>query len=179
MVLRRGRRELLRCLALALLPDCARAGISEDQLKAAFLLNFLAYVDWPAARLSAEPYVIATLVPDGVHQALLEGSKGRKVQGRGIEVRQATRPYDTGSPHLLFVAAGTALPAEAMRAFSAASVLVVGESEQLLRDGAVIRFVLVDTRLRFDINLPNAEQAGLKLSAKLLQMARQVLQRSP
>ncbi|MCV2370500.1 YfiR family protein [Roseateles oligotrophus] len=152
------------------------AGIGEDQLKAAYLLSFLAYVEWPQGRFPAEgaPIVLATLAQDGVLQSLQEGARGRTVQGRAVDVRLLGRAADALSAHLLYVPAGIVIDAEVMRLLRAAAVLVVGESESFLQAGGAIRLVVVDARLRFDVNLQNVDLAGLRLSARMLQLARLV-----
>ena len=53
-------------------------------------------------------------------------------------------------------------------------VLTIGEGEGFVRDGGMIAFVLENHRVRFDINQTAAENAGLKLSSKLLSVARSV-----
>jgi len=57
-------------------------------------------------------------------------------------------------------------------------VLTVGEGEAFLSAGGIIGFVIQDRRVRFDINQTAAENAGLKLSSKLLSVARAVRKQS-
>jgi hypothetical protein len=49
-----------------------------------------------------------------------------------------------------------------------ASVLTVGEMAQFAARGGMIQFSLEEKQVRFDINLEEASQAGLKISSKLL-----------
>jgi hypothetical protein len=53
-------------------------------------------------------------------------------------------------------------------------VLTVGEGEGFIRDGGMIAFVIEDNRVRFAINQAVAENAGLKLSSKLLSVAKAI-----
>ena len=53
-------------------------------------------------------------------------------------------------------------------------ILTAGEGDRFLRAGGMIAFVLDNHRVRFDINQTAAENAGLRLSAKLLTVARSV-----
>jgi hypothetical protein len=52
------------------------------------------------------------------------------------------------------------------------AVLTVGEGDDFIHQGGVIAFVVDDRHVRFDINLKAATNAGLKLSSKLLSVAR-------
>jgi hypothetical protein len=54
------------------------------------------------------------------------------------------------------------------------AVLTVTDSEGALAQGSMINFVLDDRRVRFDIALDTAERSGLKLSSRLLAVARDV-----
>jgi hypothetical protein len=54
-------------------------------------------------------------------------------------------------------------------------VLTVGETEQFVQDGGIIGFLLAEKKMRFEINLESAEKSGLKISAKLLALAKTVV----
>ncbi len=53
-------------------------------------------------------------------------------------------------------------------------VLTVGEGDDFVRQGGIIAFVIENRRVRFDINQAAAENAALKLSSKLLSVARSI-----
>ncbi len=53
-----------------------------------------------------------------------------------------------------------------------ANTLVVGETRNFAAAGGSIEFLLEDNRVRFAINTDAADRAGLKLSSKLLSLAR-------
>jgi len=54
-------------------------------------------------------------------------------------------------------------------------VLTVGESVNFTQDGGMIRFLLEDNKVRFEINLEATEHAKLKISARLLALAKTVM----
>ena len=54
-------------------------------------------------------------------------------------------------------------------------MLTVGESEHFVQDGGMIGFLLEENKIRFEINLEAAEHAKLKLSSRLLALAKRVL----
>lgn len=53
-----------------------------------------------------------------------------------------------------------------------ANVLTVGETDQFAAHGGVIQLILRDKQVRFEINVDAASQEGLKISSKLLALAR-------
>ena len=159
----------------------ALAGPPTDRdVKAAFLFNFPAYVEWPARAFSGpgEPLVIGILGNDPFGPVLEELVAGRSVQGHPLEVRRLTRLSDAEAVHVVYL--GFSDPADIR--FAAATlrdrpVLTVSDGERLAEHGAMINLRLRGQKVGFDINLEAADEAGLKLSSQLLKLARIV--RSP
>lgn len=168
-------------LALAALLGCARAGAAADEatleqrVKAAFLYQFAAYVEWPPQSFARPdtPVTIAVMGADALAAELRQVVVGRTVGGRQI----AVRPVRPGEPltgvHILFI--GAAESARLGQLTQAARpVLTVTEAEGALEQGSMINFILVDRRVRFEVALDSVERKGLRLSSRLLAVAQQV-----
>lgn len=140
---------------------------SEYDIKAAFLLNFARFVEWPGA--STLPFPICIVGDDPFGTALDQLVEGETVQGRRIIVRRAARVAE--SCLVVF-----ARPKDTARAIAEAGpgVLTVGEGDRFVRDGGMIAFVVENRRVRFDINQKAVAAAGLQISSKLLNVARAV-----
>ena len=152
----------------------------EYQLKAAFLFNFLKFVEWPASRFgSADEPIVLGVFGDNPFGAGLENTvRDRKISGRGIVVRSVQNTADAKATHLLFVSAAEESRFGALREdLKAAGVLTVGESESFLKRGGIISFTIEGDKLRFDINMISADKAGLKISAQLQKLAKNVLRK--
>jgi hypothetical protein len=173
------RRYLLLVLAVALgTAPAARAQerqAEEHEVKAAFLFKFPAFVEWPAKPGPEVPFVVAVVGAEEVAGQLRTLARGRTHDGRQIEVRDAADPQAIAGAHVVYVgrAAAARLPAIA-RALGGAPVLVVSESAGALEQGSMINFVLADGRVRFDVALDSAETARLRISPRLLAVARSV-----
>jgi hypothetical protein len=179
-----------RCLAIALAlligSTCVRAesdsAVAEYRIKAAFLLKFLDFVAWPPAVADRpdSPIVIGVLGSASLGDALEQVAVGRQVNGHPVQVRILRDDESPSGLQMLFV--GRAASGR-MAAIAATAdhqpILLVTESESALALGASINFIVVDDKVRFDISLRPAERAGLKISARLLAVARTVLQSSP
>jgi len=171
-------------LAVALLAPCpwARADgsatVAEYRIKAAFLFKFLAFVDWPPAAFdrSDAPIVIGVLGARTVGEELGQVVPGQRVNGHPVQVRALAPGEPLAGLQVLFVARteSSRLPAIAAAA-EGLPLLVVTEAESGLAAGGMINFVVLDDKVRFDVSLPAAERAGLKISARLLAVARSVL----
>ena len=175
------RRLLLLMLAAALLGG-AGAGrgqsdgrVAEYRLKAAFIFRFPDYVDWPDTAFPSpdSPFTIGILGADTFAEGLLKTVSGRKVDNRPLVVRRLRRGESVAGLQVLFIGA-TENAREVLGPLKGQPVLTVTESEQAFVQGSMVNFVVVEDKVRFDVALTPAEQANLKISARLLSVARKV-----
>jgi YfiR/HmsC-like len=150
-------------------------GSLEYQVKAAFLLNFTKFIEWPpsAFQQADSPVSICILGGDPFGGTLDQILSGELVGGRKVVAQRIKSAPTPQACQALFVGrpekdVGKILPG------LGPGVLTVGEGESFLRDGGMIAFVIENRRVRFEINQTTAENAGLKLSSKLLSVAKQV-----
>ena len=162
-------------LALPVLRLHAQTLASTDEVKAAYLLNFAKFVDWPEPQRGAETMVLGVMASDGLADALSLTVKDKMIAGRKLVVRRVTLSDQLTGLHVLYVgAAPEAQVAEILRRVDAKGVLTVSDIEPFCRIGGAIGLVLENNRLRFEINLEPAERSSLKVSSKLLTLARKV-----
>jgi hypothetical protein len=146
----------------------------ERSVKAAFLYKFLGYVEWPAGQSGAGPLVIGVAGADDIAGALAQSVQDKLVNGRQVMVRRVADADALAGVHLLFIGAAEAGRLERwLRPAHARSILTVTESEEAAR-GGIINFVPMDGRIRFDVSLEAAERSNLKLSSRMLSVARLV-----
>lgn len=154
------------------------AGIGELQIKAAFLYKFLGFVEWPANTFMRPdaPVVIGVLGAQALGDELAQAIAGREINGRPVIVRQLSADEPVTGLHVLFVgrAESSRAPAVLGRA-RGQPLLVVSEADDVFALGSTINFLVVDDKVRFDVALGPAERAGIKISARLLGVARRVL----
>ena len=175
---------ILRIAALAFLaaawtPAGAQAERASDiQVKAAYLYQFGGFIDWPPRAFAgdASPFVIGLIGADALAAELENVVATRTVHGRKVAVRRLRRGEALAGLHVLFVGAEAA--AELPQVLGAARdtpLLVVTDSENALSRGSTINFVAVDNRVRFDVALASAERSQLRISSRLLSVARRVV----
>jgi len=154
--------------ASLLLPGVAGA-VSEYKVKAAFLLNFGKYVEWPPSAASGD-LDICVLGNDPFGSTLDDTLEGRTVGSRSVKARRVASASQATDCAILFVSGSE--PAEAvLSSLAGAPVLIVGEQDRFARKGGMINFVEVDQKVRFEINEAAAKKAGLKISSQLLKLA--------
>ncbi len=150
---------------------------SEYQVKAAFLFNFARFVEWPPSAFPSPdaPIVLCLAGYDPFNADLHALVRGEQVGGRPVDVRVVAEPDATASRscHVLFVPAGRrGVQSRFLATVAGAPVLTVSDDVQALYEGGIIAFELQERRVRFAINPRPATTVGLRLSARLLQVAR-------
>lgn len=166
--------KLLIALALGLpVGAMAQSPPSEYQLKAAFLLNFARYAEWPAMPAGTLRICLLGRDPFGAALASLEH---RQVQGRDVRIILLGSVAQAVSCQLLFISdSEERRSATLLRSLEGSPVLTVSDMEGFVDEGGGIGFVLVNDRIRFDINYAVIQREGMKLSAQLLRLARRVV----
>jgi hypothetical protein len=150
------------------------AVLDESQVKAAFLYNFVKFIEWPPGMFTDahSPYVIGVLGRNAVSTYLQDLVRERIVNGRPILIRVIDGADQAVGVHLLFVGAGEEGGFAVLQPrLSDAPIVVVGESVDFIRSGGTIGFVLQDAKVRFEIRIDVAERAGVRISAQLQKLA--------
>jgi YfiR/HmsC-like len=177
------RRPAALFAALALLTTISSAGAQnaksgEYEIKAAFLFHFAQFVDWPAEAFEQadSPITYCTIGADPFEGALDAALKGKTHGSRAFAVRHLASWENVQACQLLFIgAAENKHTTAALASVEKRATLTVGETEHFAADGGMIGFCFEDNKIRFEINVRAAEQANLKISARLLALAKTVI----
>jgi hypothetical protein len=154
----------------------AQTVADEYQVKAAYLLNFARFVEWPADALpTSSPITIVVIGDDSFGGALEEVLRGKSANGHPIHLRHQRWNDALTQYQIVFISASeeSHLP-EILRYLGLASVLTVSDIDRFSLRGGVVEFRMVGNRVRFDINRTPAIAARLTISSKLLSVARAV-----
>lgn len=142
------------------------------QVKAAFLVNFPKYLDWPTKAFAAtnSPITFAVFGDDNVANELQNMISGLVISGHPVVLKRIHGEADlNGDCQILFIAASerSRIPA-VLEKLRGSSVLTVGDSDNFLEQGGVINMVPKNRKIRLQVNLTAAGQAQLKISSRLL-----------
>jgi hypothetical protein len=120
--------------------------------------------------------VYCTIGEDPFQGALDASLKDKTLGPHVIQVRHLKQIQDAQNCHLVFVGAEDKKQIVTALAFLKGDpILTVGESERFVQEGGMIGFCMQDNRVRFAINLEAAEKANLKISSRLLALAKIVI----
>ena len=151
---------------------------SEYEVKAAFLYHFSQFVDWPEGTFkeAKSPIVYCTLGEDPFHGALEASLSGKAVGERALRVQHFKQLEEIRGCQILFIGEGKQKRAASLATqLQGNPVLTVGESEHFIQEGGMIGFLFEENKIRFEVNLDAAEHAKLKLSSRLLGLAKRVI----
>jgi hypothetical protein len=157
------------------------AASTEYQVKAAYLFNFAKFVEWPAGafRTPNSPLVICVLGSNPFGSELEGSIAGKTVGGRRLEISHVPRGVDAGSCQIVFIASSErGQMRETLQRLTGTNALTVGDTSGFTDDGGMINFVWEGDRVRFEANVDAAEHAHLRLSARLLTVAKLVVGKS-
>jgi hypothetical protein len=166
----------------------------EYQVKAAFLYNFVKFVDWPKEKTpdSNEPIIIGIIGNDPFGNAF-EPIKDKPVKGTSVIIKRflglkGLKESSEKHPqieairecHLLFICRSEKQNlTETINLVKDHSVLTVADSEVFLESGGIINFVMEENKVRFEINVTAAKQAKLQIRSQLLRLAKRVAEEKP
>jgi len=152
---------------------------TEDQIKAAYVLNFASFVDWPSEAFTGEPgFNFCALGRSRVADELNADIQGKKINGRVSAFRYLKNPDDSHNCHVVFVSGNSAKQQQKLLDIqSGRPTLLVGEFPGFAQAGGTMDFIVENGKVMFEVNLVAANEAHLKLSSKLLSLAR-ILPRS-
>ncbi|WP_201208982.1 YfiR/HmsC family protein [Rhodocyclus purpureus] len=156
-------------LVCVLAQEAFAQGASEAQIKAAYLISFMKYIDWPGnpANLNICLYGRETLLP------LLAGYEGRSIGGRPLLIHKVVSADQLAGCQQLFIAdSDSARGAEMLQQALKQPLLITGDGENFIRQGGAIALARSDGRVVFDINTDAIARAGLKAATPMLRLAR-------
>ncbi len=163
------RRLLLAVLAAAtaLALPAAQEVSPEYKVKAAYLYNFVKYVEWPDTVKGPIRICVAGQNPFGT--VLDDLVRNERVRDLTLSVEVIPGPLQ--DCHVVFMPKTSKMQAY-IRAAAGTPTLMVGETDDFINLGGMINFTLEQGKVRFEINRAAAERAKLRISSRLLLLAR-------
>ncbi len=165
----------------------------EYQKKADYSYNFIKFVDWPAVAFDGNQITVG-IIGKGPPPCSFDTLKGRKAKNKVVSVRQFPsfekflKSGKAGEKaineqmesikkcHLLFICSSESnYVKDILSRLRYTNILTVSETENFLQEGGIINFIVEDKKVRFEINLDASNEANLKISSRLLQIARKVI----
>ncbi len=176
----------LLVLSLVMVAAAARhvaAGADlEYPVKAEFLERFTHFIRWPSTSFPRvdSPFVVCVIGknPFGTYLADLIGR--RRIQSRRTELRSISETAEIDHCNLLFIASSESRRVATILTYtSGRPILTVGDTEGFASAGVLVNLYIHASNVRFEINVRAVKSSGLKVSSKLLKLARLVAAEPP
>lgn len=149
--------------------------LSEYQVKAEFIERFTRFIEWPRGAPASGPFVIGVLGDDPFRGYLDRMAAGRKIKGRPVEIRRFRDLRDVDACQVVFISSSERARLQAVLARTGPHpILTVGDSSGFASAGVLVNFYTAGDTVRFEMNESAIERSGLRVSAKLLKLARLV-----
>lgn len=161
-------------LALAGAPALAQSpeAAPEFEIKAAYLLNFTRYVEWPPGALGTEgTFTLCVVGTDHFGATLDRVVRGRTAHGLPIRVVRLDPTARASGCHIAYLGDGAGALSSARERLGDGPVLLVGDGADFAASGGVIGFVLEEQTVRFQINADTARARGLRISSRVMTLA--------
>lgn len=139
------------------------------------LYNLTQFVVWPVSTYHAvqSPVVLCVLGRDPFGKPLASVVSNKIVGGRRVEIRHVQNDEGMRVCHILYIGSSERkLLPQILSNLKGTSVLTVGEMSRFAARGGMIQFALEDKQVHFEINLEVTSRSGLKISSRLLALAR-------
>lgn len=151
---------------------------SEAQVKAAYVLNFAKFTEWPATAFGKEGAPLQVCVAGSADTLAGFGAiRGKNVHGREVQVRHVPKPAEAqwSGCGIVYLdpTQRTSIPG-ILKSLAGLPVLTVSDVDNFVDSGGMLGLVLVDGRVRFDANRESVRAGGLQLRAQLLTLARNI-----
>jgi hypothetical protein len=159
---------------LAATSALAQAQSTEYKVKAVYLVKFLQFVDWPSTLFAdkTSPLVIGVLGNDPFGKVLDEAVEGEMINDHPVVVRRMANPKEMAQAQVLYIGKSEKVRVHSILAeLKGQSILTVSDIESFCYDGGIVRFLVVNNKVHFRINVDAARDANLQISSKLLQLA--------
>ena len=149
---------------------------SEMQLKAAYLYNFAKFIKWPDSAFSDSKtsFVIGVLGDKNFAGYLLPLTT-KTVNERAIVIKIYTSVDEVSDAHILYLGSSISGLHSQLEKLKSRPIVTISDDKKFVATNGMIQFVPVRGRLRFIINLANADAAGVRIDSQLLSLAIDVL----
>jgi hypothetical protein len=144
----------------------------EDKTKAVFIYNFTRYIEWPEAD-SSDDFIIGVVGESRVIEPLRQIQRIKKVGRRPIQVAVFDSTENVGDCEILFISGSeNDRLAEVLKAVPGKGVLTVGDSKGYAHRGVAVNFIVVQGKIKFEVNKDALDRTDLRVSSHLLKLAK-------
>lgn len=152
----------------------AAAQYSEYEVKAAYIFNFAKFIEWPADYIEGDTLYLCVYKNDPFGIILEKTMIGRKANGKDWKITRISNLNEAQKCHFLIVSGIKQHEAlQVLKNIGNKPIVTIGdELNNFCNIGGVINFLPQFSERQFEINKDVANDIGIKISPKLLLLAK-------
>lgn len=149
--------------------------VEEYTAKTAFIYNFTKFVEWGKTETNAKSnFVIGVMGDSPIQPHLSELAMNKTINGKKIEiVRCSITSADICQCQILFVPETISNTdfQDFISSLGTKNILIISERKGFLSQGSAINFLIMENKIKFEINVGSLTKSNLKASSQLLKLA--------
>jgi hypothetical protein len=160
---------------LLLISTAGGQTIDQYEVKAGFVTSFANFVEWPpeAFKSPHDPFVICVLGRNPFGATLAGLVAGKVVGNRALMLRELMDVREAEGCHILFISASEHLRFRAiLSSLREQSIFSIGDTNDFVSEGGVANLRIENGRVRIEINVVAAKEKNLRISSRLMGLAR-------
>lgn len=144
------------------------------RVKAVYVYKFAQYVDWPKEFKTGD-FIIGVLGDEKLYNEMQTTYSNKMIGNQTIKIKKYDAVANVEQCHILFISEKNSdKVSELAKKFKSKSTLIVSEKEGKMKDGAIINFVMRDTKLKYEVSKTNATKHKLTVGQSLTSIADKV-----
>jgi hypothetical protein len=160
---------LLLVISVLFISQCIKAQTTNYAAYSLFVASFSKYASWPQ---TGNDFKITVLGKSKIYDELMKITANKNVNGLVYKITQVENVNEIGDTQILFIPDNKSSNLDdVVKATSGKPVMIVTEREGLLKKGADFSFLIIDNKLKFDVNASNLEKRNIKVSSNLVSIA--------
>ncbi len=152
--------------------DAGQKAMTEHQLKAAYLLNFIGFTTWPAEL--GDTLTLCIYGPDPFG-ADIDNFQGENVNGHSLDLLRISTADQLAGCNVVFISGDVISNLRRVLDYTDAKpVLTIADSPGAAANGVNLNMNMEQNKITFEVNLATANSNGLSISFQLLRLAKRV-----
>lgn len=144
-----------------------------DSIKSVYIYNFLSFIQWPEHKRSSAEYRLCVLADEALIDKLTAVVQNEEMNGRSLIVVPYRHLAEAESCHLIYLQKSALIETEPLLGFNQPGTLLIGDADGFVSEGmGMVGFETRGRKVRVAMNLTRLQEAGFKVSSKLLRVVR-------
>ncbi len=146
----------------------------QSMFKALFMFNFAKYIDWPSSSPQDE-FIIGIYGNDDIVSELKKLAAARKINNKPIVIKCVKDPSEAKGAHIFYVPQSQSANINKVTTFfNQKPTLIVTDKPSMCSKGALINYITVDGKMKYEVHKQNIMAHNLNVDPKLISLGIEV-----